>query len=168
MKSRPAFLRSMRLRNVAAVPTLPPRSALVVRPSNLTNPASAFRTISTSSRWLNEAKPNSNANTDGTDNTAGAGKDGQDGKDGKDAKGKSKPRFEENAAPQSPWKVFVQTLREEIDKTQGFADNVKQLQGEVDKAADSEAMKKARALYEKTRVSDVLSKSIRQDFHFVL
>lgn len=112
----------------------------------LVSPPVAFRAISTSRRLLNEAKPNADANADG--------KDGKDGKAGKE-KEKAKPRFEENAAPQSPWKVFVQTLREEIDKTQGFADNVKQLQGEVDKAADSEAMRKARALYEKTRVSCV-------------
>jgi import inner membrane translocase subunit TIM44 len=67
---------------------------------------------------------------------------------------KQKARVEEtNAPPQSPWKVFVQTLKEEIEKNQGWQDNVRQLQGEVDKAADSQALKQARALYEKTRVS---------------
>ena len=64
------------------------------------------------------------------------------------------PKFDKtNAPPQSPWKVFVQTLREEIEKNQGWQDNVKQLQGEVDKAADNAAMKRARMVYEKTRVS---------------
>lgn len=142
MKSRPAFLRSVRLRNAVVAPIMLPRPAVV-----RSIPGVSFRAISTSSRLLNEAKPNPEGHADSDGKTGTAGKDGKDGKE------KSKPRFEENAAPQSPWKVFVQTLREEIDKTQGFADNVKQLQGEVDKAADSEAMKKAKALYEKTRVS---------------
>lgn len=55
--------------------------------------------------------------------------------------------------PQSPFKVFVQTLKEELQKNRELQDNVKQLQGDVDKLADSEAMKKAREAYEKARVS---------------
>lgn len=54
--------------------------------------------------------------------------------------------------PQSPFKVFVQTLKEELQKNRELQDNVKQLQGDVDKLADSEAMKKAREAYEKARV----------------
>jgi hypothetical protein len=57
-----------------------------------------------------------------------------------------------NLPPQSPFKVFVQTLKEEIQKNRELQDDVKKLQGDVDKLADSEAMKKAREAYERSRV----------------
>ena len=44
-------------------------------------------------------------------------------------------------------------LRDEIKKSRDLQDNVKQLQGDVDKFQDSEAMKKAKAAYERARVS---------------
>jgi import inner membrane translocase subunit TIM44 len=66
---------------------------------------------------------------------------------------KKKATVEDNAPPQSPWKVFINTLKEEIEKNQGWQDNVKQLQGDASKVVDSEAMKRARILYEKARVS---------------
>ena len=37
-------------------------------------------------------------------------------------------------------------------KTKELQENVKQLQGDVDKFQDSEAMRKARVVYERTRV----------------
>ena len=43
-------------------------------------------------------------------------------------------------------------LREELRKNRELQDNVKQLQGDVDKFQDSEAMKKARQAYERARV----------------
>jgi import inner membrane translocase subunit TIM44 len=49
--------------------------------------------------------------------------------------------------------VFVQTLKEEIQKNRELQEDVKKLQGDVDKFADSEAMKKAREAYERSRVS---------------
>jgi hypothetical protein len=58
-----------------------------------------------------------------------------------------------NLPPQSPFKVFVQTLKEEIQKNRELQEDVKKLQGDVDKFADSEAMKKAREAYERSRVS---------------
>lgn len=60
---------------------------------------------------------------------------------------------DEPGPPQSPFKVFLRVFREEIDKNQGWQQNVKQLQGDVDKLADSAAMKKAREVYERNRVS---------------
>lgn len=138
MKSRPVFLRTLRLRNA-------PTAALLARPSLLSSPAltapspiPSFRALSTSSRLLNETKQQEQQQ-----------KGAESGANTK----KPPPKQEDNAPPQSPWKVFVNTLKEEIEKNQGWQDNVKQLQGEVDKAADSEAMKRARILYEKTRVS---------------
>jgi import inner membrane translocase subunit TIM44 len=75
-------------------------------------------------------------------------------------KQRQKRREEEevNAPPQNPFKVFAQVLREEISKNKAWQDNVKQLQGDVDKLADSQAMKRAREVYERARVSpsDVL------------
>lgn len=54
--------------------------------------------------------------------------------------------------PKSPFQTFVEVLREELRKNRELQDNVKQLQGDVDKLQDSEAMKKARAAYERARV----------------
>lgn len=46
----------------------------------------------------------------------------------------------------------MEVLRDELRKNRELQDNVKQLQGDVEKFQDSEAMKKARAAYEKARV----------------
>ena len=55
--------------------------------------------------------------------------------------------------PKSPFQTFVEVLREELRKNRELQDNVKQLQGDVEKFQDSEAMKKARTAYERARVS---------------
>jgi import inner membrane translocase subunit TIM44 len=47
----------------------------------------------------------------------------------------------------------VDVLKDELKKNRELQENVKQLQGDVDKFQDSEAMKRARAAYEKARVS---------------
>jgi len=70
-----------------------------------------------------------------------------------DEKKKRRADDDHSAPPQSPFKVFLRVFREEIDKNQGWQTNVKQLQGDVDKLADSAAMKKAREAYERTRVN---------------
>jgi import inner membrane translocase subunit TIM44 len=44
-------------------------------------------------------------------------------------------------------------LKEEISKNKAWQENVKTLQGDVDKMADSAAMQRARELYERARVS---------------
>lgn len=54
--------------------------------------------------------------------------------------------------PKSPFQTFVDTLKEELQKNRDLQENVKQLQGDVDKFQDSEAMKRARAAYERARV----------------
>ena len=62
-------------------------------------------------------------------------------------------RQNEGGPPRSPFQIFVEVLREELRKNRELQDNVRQLQGDVDKLQDSEAMKKARAAYERARVS---------------
>jgi mitochondrial import inner membrane translocase subunit TIM44 len=57
-----------------------------------------------------------------------------------------------NELPKSPFQTFVEVLKDELRKNRELQDNVKQLQGDVDKFQDSEAMKKARAAYERARV----------------
>lgn len=52
----------------------------------------------------------------------------------------------------SPFQTFVDVLKEEIQKNRELQQNVKQLQGDVDKLQDSEAMKRAREMYERARV----------------
>lgn len=54
--------------------------------------------------------------------------------------------------PRSPFQVFVQTLREELSKSQEMQDNMKQLQGQSGKIQDSETMRKAREAYERARI----------------
>ena len=61
--------------------------------------------------------------------------------------------------PKSPFQTFVDVLREELKKNRELQDNVKQLQGDVEKFQDSEAMKRARDAYERARVSFALSQS---------
>ena len=58
----------------------------------------------------------------------------------------------QNELPKSPFQTFVDVLKEELKKNRELQENVKQLQGDVDKFQDSEAMKKARAAYERARV----------------
>ena len=65
--------------------------------------------------------------------------------------------------PKSPFQTFVDVLKEELRKNRELQDNVKQLQGDVDKLQDSEAMKKARAAYERARV-----RSLYHMYDFVL
>lgn len=60
------------------------------------------------------------------------------------------------SAPQSPFRVFVQTLKEEIQKNRELQQDVQRLQGDVDKLADSETMKRAREMYERTRLTNAL------------
>lgn len=52
----------------------------------------------------------------------------------------------------SPFQAFVDTLREELKKSQEMQDNMKQLQGEAGKVQDSETMKRMREAYERARI----------------
>ncbi|CAE6402600.1 unnamed protein product [Rhizoctonia solani] len=54
----------------------------------------------------------------------------------------------------SPFQTFVDVLKEEIQKNRELQQNVKQLQGDVDKFQDSEAMKRARDMYERARAKN--------------
>lgn len=60
--------------------------------------------------------------------------------------------------PKSPFQTFVDVLKDELQKNRDLQQNVKQLQGDVDKLQDSEAMKRARAAYERARVCIIISK----------
>lgn len=51
----------------------------------------------------------------------------------------------------------MEVLKDELKKNRELQDNVKQLQGDVDKFQDSEAMKKAKAAYERARVRSLFS-----------
>lgn len=133
MRSRPVFLHALKLRQQTLVA---PRPA-VLR-------ATALRPISTSPRWLNEQSQQQQQQQ----------QTNQEREKQKQKEREQRAREEENnAPPQSPFKVFAQVLKEEISKNKAWQDNVKQLQGDVDKLADSQAMKKAREVYERARVS---------------
>ncbi|TFY83168.1 hypothetical protein EWM64_g858 [Hericium alpestre] len=63
--------------------------------------------------------------------------------------------------PKSPFQTFVDVLREELRKNRELQDNVKQLQGDVDKFQDSEAMKRARETYERARLASSIKENPR-------
>lgn len=71
----------------------------------------------------------------------------------------TRPRREQEA-PRSPFRVFVETLKMEIEKNRELQENVKQLQGDVGKMQDSESMKKAKDMYERARVSSFVFEGI--------
>lgn len=64
--------------------------------------------------------------------------------------------------PKSPFQTFVEVLKDELKKNRDLQDNMKQLQGDVDKFQDSEAMKRARTAYERARVR--LNSFLSSDF----
>ncbi|KIK08862.1 hypothetical protein K443DRAFT_671921 [Laccaria amethystina LaAM-08-1] len=68
---------------------------------------------------------------------------------------------QQNELPKSPFQTFVDVLRDELRKNQELQDNVKQLQGDVDKFQDSEAMKRARAAYERARLTSSIKENPR-------
>ena len=61
--------------------------------------------------------------------------------------------------PKSPYRAFVDTLREELRKNRELQDNVRQLQGDVEKLQDSEAMKRARDMYERARLTSSIKEN---------
>ncbi|KAI9449783.1 mitochondria import inner membrane translocase TIM44 subunit [Russula earlei] len=63
--------------------------------------------------------------------------------------------------PKSPFQTFVDVLRDELRKNRELQENVKQLQGDVDKLQDSEAMRKARAAYERARLTSSIKENPR-------
>ncbi|KAJ3852932.1 mitochondria import inner membrane translocase TIM44 subunit [Lentinula lateritia] len=67
----------------------------------------------------------------------------------------------QNELPKSPFQTFVDVLKDELKKNRELQDNVKQLQGDVDKFQDSEAMKKAKAAYERARLTSSIKENPR-------
>lgn len=81
--------------------------------------------------------------------------EGSEGQQQQQQQKKQKKKAEEDTGPvgKSPFSVFVDVLREELQKSREMNENIRQLQGETTKAMDSETMKKMKAAYEKARVS---------------
>lgn len=127
----------LRMRHVAQAGRAAPRPALAARP--VVSASSLSSTFHTSARTLNQ----------------------QSQQERKEYEEKSKEEANKRRSnvtdtPQSPFKVFVQTLKEEIQKNRELQADVQRLQGDVDKAANSEAMKRAREMYERARLANVL------------
>lgn len=145
MKSRPVFLRALKARSLPASRQLllPPFARLPQLPLAQTQ----TRQIS-SSRPLRQAE----SKQDGpSDDKSGKEKAKAEGGAGEKKRG---PRPDEGSAPvRSPFAVFAEVLKDEISKNKAWQENVKTLQGDVDKMADSAAMKRARDVYERARVS---------------
>lgn len=64
-------------------------------------------------------------------------------------------------APRSPFTVFVETLKEELRKSQEMQDNVKTLQGEAGKLQDSETMRRMKEAYERARITTSIKENPR-------
>lgn len=95
----------------------------------------------------------------------GSNGEGSTKKEQKSKKSSSSSSSEDRGqAGKSPFAVFVDVLKEELQKSREMSENIKQLQGETTKAMDSEAMKKMKAAYEKARVSCKLALAITPDF----
>ncbi|RPD64357.1 mitochondria import inner membrane translocase TIM44 subunit [Lentinus tigrinus ALCF2SS1-7] len=73
----------------------------------------------------------------------------------------SSARRQNNEPPRSPFQTFVEVLRDELRKNRELQDNVKQLQGDVEKFQDSEAMKRAREAYERARLTSSIKENPR-------
>ncbi|KAI0641900.1 mitochondria import inner membrane translocase TIM44 subunit [Trametes meyenii] len=73
----------------------------------------------------------------------------------------SSARRQNNEAPKSPFQTFVEVLKDELRKNRELQDNVKQLQGDVEKFQDSEAMKRAREAYERARLTSSIKENPR-------
>lgn len=69
----------------------------------------------------------------------------------------SAPRRNNEPPLKSPFQTFVDVLKEELQKSRELQDNVRQLQGDVDKLQDSEALKRAKDMYERARVCQTTS-----------
>ncbi|KAM5532391.1 hypothetical protein V8D89_013424 [Ganoderma adspersum] len=67
----------------------------------------------------------------------------------------------QNDLPKSPFQTFVEVLKEELKKNRELQDNVKQLQGDVEKFQDSEAMKRAKEAYERARLTSSIKENPR-------
>ncbi|KAF4610471.1 hypothetical protein D9613_007013 [Agrocybe pediades] len=68
---------------------------------------------------------------------------------------------QQNEMPKSPFQTFVDVLKDELRKSRELQESVKQLQGDVDKLQDSEAMKRARAAYERARLTSSIKENPR-------
>ncbi|KAF8966345.1 hypothetical protein BDZ97DRAFT_1917721 [Flammula alnicola] len=68
---------------------------------------------------------------------------------------------QQNELPKSPFQTFVDVLKDELRKNRELQENVKQLQGDVEKLQDSEAMKKARDAYERARLTSSIKENPR-------
>ncbi|OBZ66481.1 Mitochondrial import inner membrane translocase subunit tim44 [Grifola frondosa] len=67
----------------------------------------------------------------------------------------------QNEQPKSPFQTFVDVLKDELRKNRELQDNVKQLQGDVEKFQDSEAMKRAKEAYERARLTSSIKENPR-------
>ena len=72
------------------------------------------------------------------------------------------PPEDTTVAGRSPFAAFVEVLRDEVRKSREFNESVKQLAGERDRVVDSEAMKRAREVYERARVHHPLHPSAQR------
>lgn len=65
-------------------------------------------------------------------------------------------RWNSSQQQQSPLSRFIESIKEQVEKNRELQQNLKQLQDESSKLSDSESLRKAKELYQKTKVIHVL------------
>lgn len=167
MKSRPVLLRVLRQRQLAIRPSA---SLFRATLAPLARPfiAQPARYLSTSPRLRHEYTGSGGSGGPGASGSAGEAGDkkGQSqagsnsgpsgsgsGSSGTGGAGGAGTGGQPTAPPKNPLRVFFDVLKEEIKSSEDFQVNVKQLQGDVDKFADSKAMQASRKMYESAKVS---------------
>ncbi|GJN90363.1 hypothetical protein Rhopal_003374-T1 [Rhodotorula paludigena] len=81
--------------------------------------------------------------------------------DGKQKKQQKDEEPDTTVEGRSPFAAFVEVLRDEVRKNREWQDSVKQLGGEVSKVQDSEAMQRAKAMYERARLTASIKENPR-------
>ncbi|BGO94551.1 hypothetical protein NBRC10512_005023 [Rhodotorula toruloides] len=82
-------------------------------------------------------------------------------KDEADDKKKKEEHRDTTVEGRSPVQAFIDVFRDELRKNREWQDSVKQLGGEVSKVQDSEAMQRAKAMYERARMMSSIKENPR-------
>jgi hypothetical protein len=101
-----------------------------------------------SSEAKEEPKPDENESSTSSDSSKGDGKEQGDGKAKEEAK--SKPPPPPPHGDKSPWQVFTETLNSEFKASKEWNESTKALGSAANQFSESESVKRARAMYEKS------------------
>ncbi|GAA5866310.1 hypothetical protein JCM8547_000735 [Rhodosporidiobolus lusitaniae] len=108
--------------------------------------------VSSSARFHSSPLPRQQQQQQQQTQQEGEQKSEEQTKDDKKKQDKQKQEEDTTVEGRSPFQAFVDVLRDEVRKNREWQDSVKQLGGEVSKVQDSEAMRRAKEVYERARL----------------